>query len=96
MRSTLLLISLAKDMYLIHEKSDPLEAFKIFKAEVENKLDKRSRVVRFDRGREFYGRYDDSGRNLGPFAKFLQECGIVHNIACLVLLSKMELLNSET
>ena len=33
-------------------------------------------MVHSDRGGEYYGRYDDTGRNLGPFAKYLQECGI--------------------
>ena len=32
--------------------------------------------MKSDRGGEYYGRYDEIGRNLGPFAKFLLECGI--------------------
>ena len=31
------------------------------------------RVVRSDRGGEYYGRYDETGQNPGPFAKFLQK-----------------------
>jgi len=34
------------------------------------------KCVRFDRGGEYYGRYDETGRNPGPFARFLDECGI--------------------
>ncbi|RWR73399.1 Gag-protease-integrase-RT-RNaseH polyprotein [Cinnamomum micranthum f. kanehirae] len=64
-------------VYLIKEKSDALNAFKIFKAEVEKQLDRKIKVVRSDRGGEYYGRYTESGRNLGPFARFLQEEGIV-------------------
>ena len=30
----------------------------------------------FIRGGKYYGRYDEAGRNPGPFAKYLQECGI--------------------
>ena len=34
--------------------------------------------VRYDRGGEYYGKYDGSSEQRpGPFAKFLEECGIV-------------------
>ncbi|KAK7276201.1 hypothetical protein RIF29_17337 [Crotalaria pallida] len=65
-------------LYLLHEKSQSLDVFKSFKAEVENQLNKRIKAVRYDRGGEYYGRYDGSGEQRpGPFAKFLEECGIV-------------------
>ena len=52
--------------------------FKTFKVEVENQLNKRIKCVRSDRGGEYYGRYDGSGEQRpGPFAKYLDECGIV-------------------
>ena len=51
--------------------------FKVYKAEVENQLDSKIKVVRSDRLGEFYGKFDERGRNPGPFAKFLQEEGIV-------------------
>ena len=35
------------------------------------------KIVRSDRDREFYGRYIENGQALGPFARFLQEDGIV-------------------
>ncbi|RVW24610.1 Retrovirus-related Pol polyprotein from transposon TNT 1-94 [Vitis vinifera] len=39
---------------------------------------KKIKVVRSDRGGEYYGRYDRSGeQRLGPFAKYLMKCGIV-------------------
>ena len=51
---------------------------KNYKAEVENQLNKRIKSVMSDRGGEYYGRYDGSGeQRLGPFAKFLEKCGIV-------------------
>ncbi|KAL3613382.1 hypothetical protein CASFOL_042795 [Castilleja foliolosa] len=65
-------------LYLIHEKSEALDMFKIFKAEVENQLGKKIKCVKSDRGGEYYGRYDGSGEQRpGPFAVFLEECGIV-------------------
>lgn len=65
-------------LYLIHEKSQSLDVFKNFKAEVENQLSKKIKAVRSNRGGEYYGRYDGFGeQRLGPFAKYLMECGIV-------------------
>ena len=61
---------------LIHEKSDSLNVFKAFKANVELQLGKLIKVVKSDRGGEYYGRYDEIRQNPGPFTKFLLECGI--------------------
>ena len=63
-------------IYLIHEKSEALDIFKIYKAEVELKLERKIKCVRSDRGGEYYGRYGEAGQIPGPFARFLQECGI--------------------
>lgn len=62
---------------MIKEKSKALEKFKIFKIEVEKQLGKVMKVVRSDRGGEYYGRYDSTGQHMGPFAKYLQDYGIV-------------------
>ncbi|KAM1632105.1 hypothetical protein ACFX2K_020035 [Malus domestica] len=59
------------------KKSAAFEAFKIYKAEVENKLDLKIKVVRSDRGGKYYGKYDEAGRRPGPFALFLEKNGIV-------------------
>ena len=59
---------------LIREKSDSLEAFKAFKAKDELQQRKKIKVVHYDIGGEYYARYDETGRNPGPFAKYLQEC----------------------
>ena len=61
---------------LIQEKTNSLGAFKSFKYVIELKTSKRIKCVRSDRGGEYYGRYNETGQNLGPFARFLQECGI--------------------
>jgi len=64
--------------FLIHEKSQSLDVFKTFKVEVENQLNKRIKCVRSDRGGEYYDRYDGSGEQLlGPFARYLEEYGII-------------------
>ena len=46
--------------------------FKIFRAEVETQLNKKIKYVKSDRGGEYCGRYDSSGKqHPGPFADFL-------------------------
>ena len=65
-------------MFLIHEKSQSLDVFKTFKVKVKNQLNKRIKCIRSDRGGEYYDRYDSSGKQrLGPFARYLEEYGIV-------------------
>ena len=65
-------------IYLLHEKSQSLDIFKNFKVKVENKLSKKIKSARFDRGDEYYDRYDGLGEQcLEPFAKFLKKCGII-------------------
>ena len=54
-----------------------MDKFKIFIAKVENKYDLKIKVVRSDRGGEYYGRHTPYGQVLGPFARLLQENGIV-------------------
>jgi len=64
-------------LYLIYEKSQSLDMFKIYKTEVENQHNRKIKAVRSDRGGEYYGRYDGSGRCPESFANFLKEFGIV-------------------
>jgi len=64
-------------LYLLHSKDEALEAFKVFKVEVEKQCGKKIKIVRFDRGGEYYGRYTENGQAPGLFVKFLQEREIV-------------------
>ena len=63
-------------IYPIRDRSEALDKFKIFKSEVENQTDLKIKVVRSDRGGEYYGRHAPYGQIPGPFAKFLEENGI--------------------
>ncbi|KAJ9558495.1 hypothetical protein OSB04_013109 [Centaurea solstitialis] len=65
-------------VYLINEKSDSLDMFKTIKAEVENQLSCKIKIVRSDRGGEYYGRHTDVGQSPGPFAEFCKSHGIVN------------------
>ncbi|RVW85345.1 Retrovirus-related Pol polyprotein from transposon TNT 1-94 [Vitis vinifera] len=64
-------------LYILHNKHEALDAFKVFKAEIEKQYGKQIKIVRSDRGGEYYGRYLEDGQSPRPFAKFLQEHGIV-------------------
>ncbi|RVW75483.1 hypothetical protein CK203_051954 [Vitis vinifera] len=47
-----------------------LEMFKVFRTEVEKLLGKVIKIVRFDRGDEYYGKHGDAGQQKGPFARY--------------------------
>ena len=64
-------------LYLLRSKDEALGAFKVFKAKVENQCGKHIKIVRSDRGEEYYGKYTNNGQALGAFDKFLRENGIV-------------------
>ena len=64
-------------IFPIRERSEALDKFKIFKAEVENQHNLKIKVVRSYHGGEYYGRAAPYGQILGPFAHFLRENGIV-------------------
>ena len=53
-----------------------MNALEIYINEVERQLDRKVKVVRSNRGGEYYGRYDENGQHPGPFAKFLEQRGI--------------------
>ncbi|KAM0968159.1 hypothetical protein TB1_015836 [Malus domestica] len=63
-------------LYLIKDKTSVFECFKKFKTEVENQLDLSIKVLRSDRGGEYYGRYTEIGQAKGHLAVYLEQCGI--------------------
>jgi hypothetical protein len=64
-------------IYPIKERSEALNKFKIFKVEVKNQHNIKIKLVRSDRGGEYYSRHTLYGQVTGPFAWFLQEKGII-------------------
>ncbi|KAM1602990.1 hypothetical protein ACFX1Z_029648 [Malus domestica] len=62
--------------YLISEKSFILDYFKVYKIEVEKQLGKNIKIVRSDKGGEYFGRYSEAGQHKGLFAFYLEQ-GIV-------------------
>jgi hypothetical protein len=64
-------------IYPIKERSEALDKFKVFKTEVENQHNIKIKIVRSDRGGEYYSRHTPYGQVPGLFARFLQENGIV-------------------
>jgi transposase InsO family protein len=68
-------------VYLISEKSEALDKFKIFKVAVKNQHNIKIKVFRSDRGGAHYGKHTDLGQSSDLFALFLQENGIVHQFS---------------
>ena len=64
-------------LYMLYNKSETLEAFKVFKAEVEKQCEKQIKILRYDRGGEYCGRYREDGQEQSPFEKFRQQNGIL-------------------
>ncbi|KAL8170702.1 hypothetical protein V2J09_022506 [Rumex salicifolius] len=55
-------------LYLLRSKDEALDVFKLFKAGVENQCGKRIKIVRSDRGGEYYGRYTENEQAPGPYS----------------------------
>ena len=53
-----------------------MNVLEIYITEIERQLDRKVKIVRSDRGGEYYGRYDGIKQCSGPFAKLLEQCGI--------------------
>ena len=64
-------------LYLLNDKSKALDAFKVYKAEVEKQSRLSIKIIRSDRGGEYNSRFTDKGQRPGPFAKFLEKNEIV-------------------
>ena len=56
-------------IYLLHEKSQAMNALKVYITEVERQLEREVKIIKSNRGVE-------SGQCLGPFAKLLEKHGI--------------------
>ena len=50
---------------MLNNKNEALDTFKVFKVEVEKQCGKSIKIVRADRGGEYYGRYTEDGQAPG-------------------------------
>ena len=64
-------------LFLLYDKCEALDAFKIYKAKVKKQLGKKIKIMNSNRGGEYYGRYTKIEQLSCPFARFLQEHSIV-------------------
>ena len=62
-------VYLLHNLYLLHSKDEALNMFKMYKAEVENQLEKKIKIIRSDGG----GEYESTA-----FSNFCTQHGIVH------------------
>ncbi|GJY94648.1 putative zinc finger, CCHC-type containing protein [Tanacetum coccineum] len=60
------------------DNSSPNKVQKTETTEVENQLDRKIKVVRSDRGGEYYGRHTDVGQAPGSFFDFCKDHGIIN------------------
>ena len=63
-------------VYLLHEKSQSVDSLEVYITEVERQLDRKVKIIRSDRGGEYYGKYDETGQFPSPFTKLLEKHGI--------------------
>ena len=68
---------------------------RVYITEVERQLDIKVKVVRSNRGGEYYGKYDESGQCLRPCAKFVEKHGIRAQYTILRTPQQMVLLKSK-
>ena len=60
----------------MHEKSQTVNALEVYITEVESQLERKVKIIRLDKGGEYYGKYCESGLCPSPFAKLLEKHGI--------------------
>jgi len=60
-------------VYLLYEKSQAIDALKVFINEVERQINMKVRFIKSDRGGEYYKRFNDTGQSSGSFVKFLKK-----------------------
>jgi hypothetical protein len=63
-------------IYLLHEKYQVVNALEDYIIEVERQLERKVKIIKSDRGGEYYGKYCESGQCSSPFAKLLEKHGI--------------------
>ena len=63
--------SIYMHLFLFYDKCEALDAFKIYKTKVKKQLGKQIKMVKSDRGGEYYGGYTEREQLSGPFARFL-------------------------
>ena len=59
-------------VYLLNKKSQAVNSLEVFIKEVERQLDRKVKIVKSDRGGEYYEKHGESRQNPGPFAQFLE------------------------
>ena len=73
--SSMIIIDLC--IFLLFYEVEALNALKTYKAEVDKQKEKTINIVKWDKGKEYYGRYMGRKKDqmLGSFTKFIKENG---------------------
>ena len=67
---------------MLNEKSQVVDALEVHVYEVEMQLDKMVKIIRSDRGSEYYEKYNEMGECAGPFENSLRNATYVRNMLC--------------
>ena len=60
---------------MLHERTQSIDVLETFISEVERQLNRKVKVIRSDRGGEYYGKTSEVGQIPGPFKKLLESKG---------------------
>ena len=83
-------------VFFIKEKADALEMFKVSRTEVEKQLGKVIKIVRSDRGGEYYGKHGDVGQQNKLLQGIYKKMVLLLSILCMVVLNRMTWQKSGT
>ena len=61
---------------MLHERTQSVDVLETFISKVERQLNRKVKVIRSDRGGEYYGKTSEVGQIPGPFKKLLESKGI--------------------
>lgn len=64
-------------VFLVTDKSNAIDVFKIYKNRIKHQLEKTIKIVRSDSRGEYYGWYYNGNQVMRTFSNSLQNCGII-------------------
>ena len=82
-------------LFLLYDKNEALDDFKMYKVEVEKQTGKQIEIVRSDKGGEYYGRYIEKDNYWVYFRDFYRNIALLLNTQCQAHHHKMVWLKDE-
>lgn len=76
-------------LYLLRSKDEALDAFKVFKMEIEKQYGKQIKIMIYDIGWDDYVKYIESGQRVVHLQSFFKSMWLLPYTLCMVLLARM-------